>query len=109
MARTMRHPVLPVPAVAMLVLVAVAAHRACAAGQPTAVPAQAAAQVNRAGTFPEPISSWGGRGLPAGPAVQEGEPPPPKWRLRLGMDVPLRTDQGGFKGAGFQGSVKSST
>lgn len=65
--------------------------------------------VNRAGMFPAQIPSWEtSRGTPA------DLPPPPslevapeevdRMRVRLALDVPLRTSEGGFKGAGFQGS-----
>lgn len=69
----------------------------------------AAAQVNRAGVFPEPVPSWGGRALPADAAAPKAAtdqetPEETHWRLRLGLDMPLRTNQGGTKGAGFQGS-----
>lgn len=65
--------------------------------------------VNRAGTFPALIPSWDmSRGTPA-----DLDPPGPlepapeeikRLRLRLSLDMPLRTTEGGFKGSGFQGS-----
>lgn len=67
-----------------------------------------AEEVNRAGGFPALIPSWElSRGTPpdlAGPAPLEPVEEVKRLRLRLAMDMPLRTTEGGFKGSGFQGS-----